>query len=144
METLHSAATVPVAFTALLQVVPARHDGTTVFTFRVLFSEDPQVSFRVLRYQSFALTGGSVTRALRARDGNGVGRHDLREIYVKPTMALPPWVVTATDCPRLAPAIAQRKPTLELMAARGGSSLDARPTASVFNNHRGSTGRVCL
>ena len=80
--------------TASFEAVPAEHDGTT-FVFDVRFSEDPAVSYRVLRDESFDVTGGAVVKA-RRKDG----RDDLREIHVEPsgngdvTVSLP----TTTDC----------------------------------------------
>ena len=80
--------------TASFEEVPAEHDGTT-FVFDVRFSEDPAVSYRVLRDESFDVTGGAVVKA-RRKDG----RDDLREIHVEPsgngdvTVSLPP----TTDC----------------------------------------------
>ena len=65
--------------TAEFRQVPAEHDGNT-FTFRVRFSEDPAVSFRVLRDEAFTVTGGTVRRATRVND-----RNDLREIHVQPS-----------------------------------------------------------
>ena len=38
----------------------------------------------MLKNQSFEVTGGTVEKARRARDENGVMRHDLREIYIQP------------------------------------------------------------
>ena len=80
--------------TASFEQVPAEHDGTT-FVFHVRFSEDPAVSYLVLKEESFDVTGGEVVGA-RRRDG----RDDLREIHVEPsgngdvTVSLPP----PTDC----------------------------------------------
>ena len=80
--------------TARFEEVPAEHDGTT-FVFDVRFSEDPAVSYRVLRDESFDVTGGAVVKA-RRKDG----RDDLREIHVEPsgngdvTVSLP----ATTDC----------------------------------------------
>ena len=80
--------------TASFGNVPAEHDGTT-FVFHVRFSEDPAVSYLVLRDESFGVTGGEVVAA-RRKDG----RDDLREIHVEPsgngdvTVSLPP----TTDC----------------------------------------------
>ena len=59
--------------------MPPEHDGTK-FTFRVQFSEDPAVSYKVLRDQSFVMTGGTIAKAKRVN-----GRHDLREIHVVPS-----------------------------------------------------------
>ena len=66
--------------TASFEDMPAEHDGSSVFTFRVRFSEDPAVGFRTLRDESFAVTGGTVKRARRVN-----GRHDLREIHIEPS-----------------------------------------------------------
>ena len=98
-ESLTSAATDAVApapepLTASFGNVPAEHDGTT-FVFHVRFSEDPAVSYLVLKDESFDVTGGKVDKA-RRKDG----RDDLREIHVEPsgngdvTVSLPP----TTDC----------------------------------------------
>ena len=65
--------------TASFRKVPAEHDGTT-FTFRVKFSEDADVTPRVLRETAFDVTGGRVRRAPRVN-----GRHDLREIHIQPS-----------------------------------------------------------
>ena len=68
-----------VPLTASFENVPAEHDGSTVFTFRLRFSEDPAVSYKVLRDKAFSVSGGKVEKARRVD-----GRHDLREIHVKP------------------------------------------------------------
>ena len=65
--------------TARFENMPAEHDGSTVFTFRLRFSEDPAVSYKVLRDQAFDVTGGAVRKARRVD-----GRDDLREIHVEP------------------------------------------------------------
>ena len=64
--------------TAAFQDVPAAHDGSA-FTFRVAFSEDIGISYRSLREDAFAVTGGSVTRGRRVDD-----RRDLFEMTVEP------------------------------------------------------------
>ena len=76
-----SAAVDPDALTASFTGVPASHGGpgSEAFTFRVRFSLEPRVSFRVLRDESFAVTGGEVRKARRVD-----GRNDLREIHVEP------------------------------------------------------------
>ena len=81
--------------TASFEGVPAEHDGESVFTFRLRFSEDPAVSYTVLRDEAFSVTGGAVQAARRVD-----GRNDLREIHVEPEgqseirIALP----ATTDC----------------------------------------------
>ncbi len=71
----------PDALTASFEGVPEAHGGpgAEAFTFRVRFSQEPRVSFRVLRDESFAVTGGEVDKARRVD-----GRNDLREIHVEP------------------------------------------------------------
>ena len=59
--------------------MPSEHDGSTVFTFRLRFSEDPAVSYEVLRDRAFSVSGGTVKKARRVD-----GRNDLREIHVQP------------------------------------------------------------
>ena len=88
-EVLTSAATeaVPAPLTAQFRGVPERHDGASEFSFEVLFSEPVKVSYVVLKNQSFEVTGGTVEKARRARDENGVVRHDLREIHIQPSGA---------------------------------------------------------
>ena len=69
----------PDALTASFSGVPAEHDGENAFTFRVEFSEDVGISYRILRDESFTETEGNVTGARRVD-----GRHDLWEITVEP------------------------------------------------------------
>ena len=69
----------PDALTASFEGVPEVHDGSSPFTFRVRFNLEPRVSFRVLRDESFAVTGGEVDKARRVD-----GRNDLREIHIEP------------------------------------------------------------
>ena len=84
-ETLTSEATVAVAaaapapLTAGFQDLPDSHDGSTAFTFRVLFSEDVGISYVNMRDDAFSLSEGDVTRARRVD-----GRNDLWEITVEP------------------------------------------------------------
>ena len=73
------AAVDPDALTASFEGVPEAHDGSSPFTFRVRFSLEPRVSFRVLRDESFAVTGGEVDKARRVD-----GRNDLGEIHIEP------------------------------------------------------------
>ena len=64
--------------TATAENVPQSHNGAA-FTFRLAFSEVPDLSFRVLRDESFAVSGGRVTRARRVD-----GRSDRWQITVEP------------------------------------------------------------
>ena len=77
-----SEAVAPDALTASFEGVPEAHDGpgSEAFTFRVRFSQEPRVSYAVLRDESFAVTGGGVRKARRVD-----GRNDLREIHVEPS-----------------------------------------------------------
>ena len=84
-ETLTSEATVavaaaaPASLTAAFHDLPDSHDGSTVFTFRVLFSEDVGISYVNMRDDAFSLSEGDVTGARRVD-----GRNDLWEITVEP------------------------------------------------------------
>ena len=85
-ESLTSEATVAVAaaaaqapLTAAFQDLPDSHDGSTAFTFRVLFSEDVGISYANMRDDAFSLSEGDVTKARRVD-----GRNDLWEITVEP------------------------------------------------------------
>ena len=69
----------PDALTASFEGVPEVHDGSSPFTFRVRFNLEPRVSYKVLRDESFAVTGGEVDKARRVD-----GRNDLREIHIEP------------------------------------------------------------
>ena len=76
-ESLTSAATEivaarPVPLTASFSGVPAEHDGTNEFTFALTFSEEPKVSFRVLRDQALSATGGTVKRSRRQQQGSNL------------------------------------------------------------------------
>ena len=82
-ETLTSAATVAVAaaanrrpLTAAFQDLPDSHDGSTAFTFRVLFSEDVRTSYGTCATMLSAYSEGDVTGARRVD-----GRNDLWEIH---------------------------------------------------------------
>ena len=65
--------------TASFEGLPEAHDGESAFRFRVAFSEPIAISFRSLREDAFAVTGGRVTRGTRVD-----GRKDLFEITVEP------------------------------------------------------------
>ena len=69
----------PDALTASFEGVPEAHDGSSPFTFRVRFNLEPRVSYKVLRDESFAVTGGDVDKARRVD-----GRNDLHEIHIEP------------------------------------------------------------
>ena len=67
--------------TAEFQQMPASHDGSTEFTFRLKFSQEVATSYRVFRDRAFTVTNGSVTKAGRVIRG----QHDLWNITVKPS-----------------------------------------------------------
>ena len=75
--TIHNSEIQPL--TASFEGVPAAHDGESGFRFRVAFSEDIGISYRSLREDAFAVTGGRVTRGARVDD-----RRDLFEMTVEP------------------------------------------------------------
>ena len=60
-----------VPLTARFSGVPAEHDGSSTFTFRVRFNLEPKVGYQVLRDESFAVTGGTVEKARRVDGRNG-------------------------------------------------------------------------
>ena len=74
--TIHNSEIQPL--TATFEDVPAAHDGSA-FTFRMAFSEDIGISYRALREDALAVTGGRVTRGARVDD-----RRDLFEMTVRP------------------------------------------------------------
>ena len=57
--------------TASVSVVPESHDGSTVFTFELRFSEAPRkrFSYKIMRDLAFTVTGGEVTGARAAGPG---------------------------------------------------------------------------
>ena len=74
--TIHNSEIQPL--TATFEDVPAAHDGSA-FTFRMAFSEDIGISYRALREDALAVTGGRVTGGKRVDD-----RRDLFEMTVEP------------------------------------------------------------
>ena len=69
----------PPPLTASFEDMPEAHDGERAFRFRVAFSEDIGISYRALREDALAVTGGRVTRGARVDD-----RRDLFEMTVEP------------------------------------------------------------
>ena len=90
-----TAAVLPRPLTASLHAVPAEHDGTSLFTFELRFSDDfaGRFDYKVLRDQAFQVVNGRVREArrqppgqnrsweiavrpalVRGRDGNAAGR----------------------------------------------------------------------
>ena len=100
-EELTSAATGTVAaapLTATVHDEPASHDGQSVFTFELRFSESPKddFSYKTLRDHAFVVTGGEVTKARRLTKGSNIGW----EITVTPDSDANVSVVlpVTTDC----------------------------------------------
>ena len=101
-ETLTSAATTAVAavplpqLTAVIENATASHDGESVFTFELRFSEEFGLSYKTLRDHAFTVNGGRVTKAQRLEQGSDIGWR----ITVRPdgngdvTIVLP----ETTDC----------------------------------------------
>ena len=75
-ETLTSAATAVVEaaslppLTASLENVATSHDGESVFTFELRFSEEFGISYKSLRDHAFTVTGGAVRKAQRLEQGS--------------------------------------------------------------------------
>ena len=78
-EELTSAATDAVAglppppLTASLENAATSHDGESVFTFELRFSEELRLSYRTLRDHAFTVTGGTVKKAQRLEQGSNIG-----------------------------------------------------------------------
>ena len=78
-EELTSAATDAVAglpsqpLTASLENTPSSHDGESVFTFELRFSEEFGISYKTLRDHAFTATGGTVKKAQRLEQGSNLG-----------------------------------------------------------------------
>ena len=101
-ETLASAATDAVEaapltpLTAVIENAAASHDGESVFTFELRFSEEFGISYKTLRDHAFTVSGGTVRKAQRIEQGSNIGWR----ITVRPdgngdvTIVLP----ETTDC----------------------------------------------
>ena len=78
-ETLTSAATAAVEaaplppLTASVENAAASHDGESVFTFELRFSEEFGISYKTLRDHAFTVTGGTVKKAQRLEQGSNIG-----------------------------------------------------------------------
>ena len=86
----------PDPLTGGFEDVPETHDGENIFTFKLRFSEQPDISYRTLRNAAFAVTAGTVRRARRLEQGS-----NLRwEIHVKPASKADVTVVlpATADC----------------------------------------------
>ena len=91
-------AAAPSPLTASVHDAPESHDGQSVFTFELQFSEAPKddFSYKTLRDHAFTVTGGEVTKARRLERGKNIRW----EIHIRPasnaavTVVLP----VTTDC----------------------------------------------
>ena len=76
-ESLTSTATEAVAprppLTASFAGKPSIHDGESVFTFELRFSEEFSLSYKTLRDHAFTVTGGAVRKAQRLEQGSNIG-----------------------------------------------------------------------
>ena len=59
--------------TALIENAAASHDGESVFTFELRFSEEFGLSYKTLRDHAFTVTGGTVKKAQRLEQGSNIG-----------------------------------------------------------------------
>ena len=81
-EQLTSAATDAVAglppppLTVSVENAAASHDGESVFTFELRFSEEFGLSYKTLRDHAFTVTGGTVKKAQRLEQGSNMGLKD--------------------------------------------------------------------
>ena len=78
--------------TAAFEDIPANHDGSSAFTFRIAFSEEVNISWRSMRDHALAVTGGTVTDARRVD-----GRKDLWELTVEPAGTGPVSILVPQD-----------------------------------------------
>ena len=78
--------------TAALEDIPANHDGSNAFTFRIAFSEEVNISRRSMRDHALVVTGGTVTDARRVD-----GRKDLWELTVEPAGTGPVSILVPQD-----------------------------------------------
>ena len=60
----------PPPLTASMENVATSHDGESVFTFELRFSEEFGISYKTLRDHAFTVTGGTVKKAQRLEQGS--------------------------------------------------------------------------
>ena len=136
----------PPPLTASFEDMPEAHDGAGAFRFRVAFSENIGISYRSLREDAFAVTGGRVTRGKRVDR-----RRDLFEVTVRPdsagdvTIVLPAGrecAVSGAICTRGEP---RRQLTNTLSATVAGPAVESGAAgltarfARVPSEHDGTT-----
>ena len=90
--------TTPTPLTAAASSVPATHDGSSVFTFELRFSEEPKdgFSYQTMKEHALTVTGGSVKKANRLNPPSNIGwlMHIAPSGSGTVTIVLPP----TTDC----------------------------------------------
>ena len=108
----------PTSLTAEFQQVPASHDGTNMFTFRIAFSEALAAGMKTGVRQSLSVSGANVKTILRVNS-----RRDLFEIKLEPkgaddvSLSLGP---STTDCT-----------ANDALCTSGGTALTGTATARV-------------
>ena len=78
--------------TATLQDIPANHDGSSAFTFRIAFSAEVTISLQNMRDHALTVSGGTVTDARRVDS-----RKDLWELTVEPAGTGPVSILVPQD-----------------------------------------------
>ena len=78
--------------TATLQDIPANHDGSNAFTFRIAFSAEVTISLQNMRDHALTVSGGTVTDARRVDS-----RKDLWELTVEPAGTGPVSILVPQD-----------------------------------------------
>ena len=78
--------------TATLEDIPASHDGSSAFTFRITFSADVEITPEDMRDHALLVSGGTVTDAAGVDD-----RKDLWELTVEPAGPGPVSILVPQD-----------------------------------------------
>ena len=135
------------ALTASFEDMPAAHDGAA-FTFRVAFSRDIGISYKALREDAFAVSGGRVTGGKRVDD-----RRDLFEMTVEPDGGGDVAITLEADrdcaesgaiCPKGEPRRRLTNSPSATVAGPDGAADEAEPLTARFEDmpaaHRGEGG----
>ena len=85
--------------TATTHDVPSAHDGRTIFTFELRFSEAPRkgFSYKTLRDNAFTVTGGEVVKARRLEKGKNV-RWEIQRQAGRQAAPVTIVLLATTDC----------------------------------------------
>ena len=78
--------------TVTLEDIPASHDGSSAFTFRITFSADVEITPEDMRDHALLVSGGTVTDAAGVDD-----RKDLWELTVEPAGPGPVSILVPQD-----------------------------------------------